>query len=218
MSGNATKPAAEADRQQSGFETVLNGSAQRADSESADPGAGTPESGPETISGKTQAEAVFNAVKNLNAGLGETVGMLARDQKYKHLTLADLEWLVLPPLAANQVLTLRGKVKDKDGQENGLSVPLCLAFWAKVSEEVDQKLNAQKKAEAPLRLAPQDWTSGEIPWLALLTGPEELKPKLEVKLCSVLGERVKVFARQTAITEPDQGASATDKTGAVQGG
>ncbi|QDG78753.1 hypothetical protein [Labrenzia sp. PHM005] len=85
---------------------------------------------------------MFNAVKNLNVGLGETTGKLARDPKFKHLSLSDLQWLVLPPLAANQVLTLRGKVKDKDGQENGLSVPLCLALWAKVSEGVDQKFDA----------------------------------------------------------------------------
>ena len=52
------------------------------------------------------------------------------------------------PLAHNQILTLRGKVKDKDGQENGLTVPLCLALWAKVSEDVDQKLEAQQKTGA----------------------------------------------------------------------
>lgn len=136
---------------------------------------------------------MFNAVKNLNAGLGETVAMLARDPKFRHLALSDLEWLVLPPLAANQVLTLRGKVKDKDGQENGLTVPLCLALWAKVSEEIDQKLQAQQKAGAPLRLAPQDWTSGQIPWVLLLTGPQELKPKLQDKLRGVLGEGVRIW-------------------------
>lgn len=199
MSKTTSETAAAENREPSGFETLLNGSGNAAggteitSSSAAATGADeTPVSGPET-SGKPRADAVFNAVKNLNAGLGETVAMLARDPKFKHLALSDLEWLVLPPLAANQVLTLRGKVKDKDGQENGLTVPLCLALWAKVSEEVDQKLEAQQKAGAPLRLAPQDWTCGEIPWLLLLTGPQELTPKLENQLRSVLGKGMKVF-------------------------
>lgn len=198
MSKTTSETAAADNREPNGFDTLLNGSGNAAGgteitsiSEAASGADETPESGAET-SGTTQAEAVFNAVKNLNAGLGETVAMLARDPKFKHLALSDLEWLVLPPLAANQVLTLRGKVKDKDGQENGLTVPLCLALWAKVSEEVDQKLEAQRKARAPLRLAPQDWTSGQIPWVLLLTGPQELTPKLEQQLRTVLGAGLKL--------------------------
>ncbi|MEM5585776.1 hypothetical protein WNZ15_25175 [Roseibium sp. AS2] len=104
-----------------------------------------------------RARQAFEVMRNLNAGLGETVTMLLRDPKLRHLSLSDLERLVLSALTANQILTLRGKVKDKDGQENGPTVPLCLALWAKVSEEVDQKLDAQQKAGAPLRLASQDW-------------------------------------------------------------
>ncbi|MBD1546355.1 toxin-activating lysine-acyltransferase [Roseibium aggregatum] len=146
-------------------------------------------------SGKTGNNVqIAQAVKNLNAGFGEVVGLLMRDPKCRHLSLADLEWLVLPALAANQMMSARGKVKDKAGNEAGLTVPLALVLWAKVSEEVDQKLEAQKKAGAPLRLAPGDWTSGDIPWLVLSLGPKELQAKLQEKLDEETGAGIKVFA------------------------
>lgn len=137
---------------------------------------------------------IAQAVKNLNAGFGEVVGLLMRDPKCRHLSLADLEWLVLPALAANQMMSARGKVKDKAGNEAGLTVPVALVLWAKVSEEVDQKLEAQKKAGAPLRLAPSDWTSGDIPWLVLAVGTRELLPDLEKKLRERLGTVLKVLS------------------------
>ncbi|MEM9634464.1 MAG: toxin-activating lysine-acyltransferase [Pseudomonadota bacterium] len=144
-------------------------------------------------SNSKETASAFEAIRNLNAGLGETVGMLLRDPKFRHLSLADLEWLVLPPLAANQVLTMRGKIKDKAGIENGLTVPLAIAFWAKVSEEIDRKLEVQKEAAAPLRLAPSDWVSGDIPWLVLMSGPDEILPKLEEKLKGAMKSKMKVF-------------------------
>ena len=55
----------------------------------------------------------------------------------------------MPPLRAGQFLTMRGKIKDRDD----LSVPLAVALWAKVSMEMNDKLEAQKAAGAPFRLA-----------------------------------------------------------------
>ncbi|WP_346891459.1 toxin-activating lysine-acyltransferase [uncultured Roseibium sp.] len=75
----------------------------------------------------------------------------------------------------------------------GLTVPLALVLWAKVSEEVDRKLEAQKKAGAPLRLAPVDWTSGDIPWLVLSVGAKELRVKLAEKLRGETEVEVKMF-------------------------
>lgn len=62
-------------------------------------------------------------------------------------------------------------------------MPLC----AKVTEEVDQKLDARRKVRAPQCLAPQDGTSGERPRGLLLTGPPELTAKLEHNLSGMLG-------------------------------
>lgn len=64
-----------------------------------------------------------------------------------------------------------------------------------VSPEVNDKLVAQKTAGAPFRLAPQDWTSGDIPWLLLSVAPSELAERLEAKLGDMLGAEMRVFAR-----------------------
>lgn len=144
---------------------------------------------------RNPADTLFNAVRDLNAGFGEFVTLLLRDQQLKHLSLADLEWLVVPPLAVNQVLTLRGKVKGTDGVESGHTVALAGALWAKVSKEVDEKLEAQKAAGAPLRLAPQDWFSGDIPWLVLATGPDALKSRLVEKMSADLGANMNSFGK-----------------------
>ncbi|MBG6204146.1 hemolysin-activating ACP:hemolysin acyltransferase [Labrenzia sp. EL_13] len=134
-----------------------------------------------------QAETLLNTIRDLNAGLGEIVTLMLRDPYLRHLSLTDLA----PPLAVNQVLTLRGKVKDNDGVENGLTLPLAFALWAKVSKEVDEKLEAQKGAGVPLRLAPHEWVSGDVPWLVLVAGPDALKSRLVEKMRTDFGANMK---------------------------
>ncbi|WNM62094.1 toxin-activating lysine-acyltransferase [Candidatus Nitrospira neomarina] len=112
------------------------------------------------------------------ATFGEIVALLCFSPVFKHLSLADLEWLVIPALATNQVTVVRGKVKD----QNELMVPIGLALWAHVSEDVDKKLEGQQKAHIPFRLAPQDWKSGEIPWLLAVLAPKEISLGLVKKL------------------------------------
>lgn len=112
------------------------------------------------------------------ATFGEIVALLSFSPVFKHLSLADLEWLVIPALATNQVTVVRGKLKD----QNGLLVPIGLALWAHVSEDVDKKLEAQQQARMPFRLAPQDWKSGEIPWLLAVLAPKEVPQALVKKL------------------------------------
>lgn len=140
-----------------------------------------------------QAETLFSTIRYLNAGIDEIATLMLHDPQLRHLSLDDLEWLVAPPLAANQVFTLRGKVRDKDGVENGLTVPLVFALWEEVSKEMDEKLEAQKAASAPLRLAPQDWGSGEMAWLVMVTGPDALKSRLIAKMRTDLVASMKGF-------------------------
>ncbi|WP_306030725.1 toxin-activating lysine-acyltransferase [Stappia sp. MMSF_3263] len=128
-------------------------------------------------------------IREINAGFGEIVALLARDPRHRHMSLGDLEWAVMPPLRAGQFLTVRGKIKDRDD----LSVPLAVALWAKVSPEVNDKLDAQKAAGARFRLAPHEWTSGEIPWLMLSVAPNELADRLVAKLGDMLGVELKTF-------------------------
>ncbi len=123
-------------------------------------------------------DAIQARVNKTTMTFGEIVVLLSRSLMYRHMSLADLEWLVMPALMTNQVTTVRGKLKE----QQGLTIPLGLAMWAHVSEDVDKKLEAQKNVNIPFRLAPQDWKSGDIPWLLDVVGPKEVTPALVKKL------------------------------------
>ena len=72
--------------------------------------------------------------------------------RHKHLSLSDLEWVVLPALAAGQLRIGHTKAKKSD-----VSIPGALVSWASVSAEVDKRLSAN--LDAPIRLQPREWQS-----------------------------------------------------------
>ena len=79
-----------------------------------------------------------------------------RSVHYKHYSLRDLEWLVVPAIATGQCAVMQTKVK-------GRQVPVAVALWASVSAEVDKRLS--ENITTPIRLRPDEWTSGDILWL-----------------------------------------------------
>src|SRR5215471_4984833 len=64
----------------------------------------------------------------------QIVTVLMRSPRYRHYTLGDLEWLVIPPLLAGQC-----RVVEYKSKQNVVSVPVAAALWASVSGEVDKK-------------------------------------------------------------------------------
>jgi hemolysin-activating ACP:hemolysin acyltransferase len=137
----------------------------------------TRQEGPHSVQIPSADEAGQRA-RVATATFGEIVALLSFSPVFKHLSLMDLEWLLIPALATNQVTVVRGKLKD----QNSLMVPMGLALWAHVSEDVDKKLEAQQQANIPFRLAPQDWKSGEVPWLLAVLAPKEVAQALVKKL------------------------------------
>lgn len=92
----------------------------------------------------------------------QIIGVLMRSDHYKHYTLGDLEWLVVPPMLAGQYRI--GEAKPKTGG----SVPVAVVLWASVSAEVDKRL--AQIGSTPIRLRPDEWTSGDILWLVHAAG------------------------------------------------
>jgi cytolysin-activating lysine-acyltransferase len=90
--------------------------------------------------------------------LGQIVTILMRSPQHRERPLADLEWLVLPAV-------LSGQYRVAQAQQSGIAVPVGVALWASVSTAVDQRLS---DLSAPWRLQPDEWRSGEIPWLVEL--------------------------------------------------
>jgi cytolysin-activating lysine-acyltransferase len=87
--------------------------------------------------------------------LGELVWLLAQSPGHKHLFLADLEWLIMPPILLNQF-----RVFHADGK------PVGFAIWAKCSAPIEERL-----ATGMTRMQPPDWQSGPALWIVDLVAP-----------------------------------------------
>ena len=139
----------------------------------------------------------------------QIVTLLMRSPHYRHYTLGDLEWLVIPPLVTGQYTVANTSLK-----QNGVTVPVAIALWASVSADVDKKLS--KNLHLPIRLRPDEWRSGDVLWLIEAVGDPRAVPQLlkqlvettfkgrEVKI-RVPRENGKVIVQRIAATVPTEG-------------
>jgi hemolysin-activating ACP:hemolysin acyltransferase len=98
---------------------------------------------------------------------GEILSLLGRQKPFADMPLGRCAALVGPAVDAGQFLIANAQRKDRSGP----SIPVAVVLWARVSEEVDRKLS--ENLQEPVWLDPQEWTSGEIPWLILSVGPQQ---------------------------------------------
>ncbi|NMM45387.1 toxin-activating lysine-acyltransferase [Rhodospirillaceae bacterium KN72] len=82
--------------------------------------------------------------------LGEICWLFSMTPSHRHFFMADLDWLVIPPVVRNQFRVYR----DSKGR------PVGLVLWAKLDEEAEQRL-----LSGSARLRPQDWDSGDRYWI-----------------------------------------------------
>jgi cytolysin-activating lysine-acyltransferase len=124
-----------------------------------------------------------------------------RDPNFRKMRLADLEWLVLPPVMAGQFRLAHapsptGRSKSKGGEEEGgILVPVAVALWARVSAAIDKGLS--EDLDKPVRLGPGDWASGDNAWLMAVAGDKRAVPKFLEQLAKTefKGQRVKMRLR-----------------------
>jgi cytolysin-activating lysine-acyltransferase len=121
--------------------------------------------------------------------LGEVSWVLSQSRYHKHFSLGDLEWMVMPPILANQFRVFRD---DK--------MPVGFAIWAHVSEDVETRLREQVEQGAGARLKPEDWKSGDRLWLIELVSLDAENETLTKAMLADLaanalaGKRFKFFA------------------------
>lgn len=87
--------------------------------------------------------------------LGPVVWLYMHAPSHKHLFVADIEWMIVPPMTLNQY-----KLYMKE------EAPLAYASWAFVDEETEKRLLSGR-----VRLAPKEWRSGDRLWLIDLIAP-----------------------------------------------
>lgn len=107
------------------------------------------------------------ASKRMAASFGEIALLMSRSPAEQHFALRDLDWLVAPAVSLGQFALAEAQSKT-----NGLVVPVGAVLWALVSPEVDQRLSAQETG--PIRLAPSEWRSGDIPWVIHTVGEPKI--------------------------------------------
>jgi cytolysin-activating lysine-acyltransferase len=101
---------------------------------------------------------------NMMRLFGEAVSVLMHSPMHKHRRLTDLEWLLLPALARNQIVIASTSRKDRR-----FSIPTGLVLWARLSEETDQHLRRNIHRQ-PVPLNPREWKSGEKIWIIEVLG------------------------------------------------
>lgn len=132
------------------------------------------------------------------------VAVLMRDPGFKNLRLAELEWLVLPPVLSGQWRLAQARTEQsgagsgtKPGStapESNLVVPVAVALWASVSPEIDERLSSN--LDKPLHLRPNEWATGNSLWLIAIAGDRRAVPTFvkQLEATEFKGRRVKLRA------------------------
>jgi cytolysin-activating lysine-acyltransferase len=81
--------------------------------------------------------------------LAAAISLMLASPAHRHLFIADLEWRLLPAIAARQFRLI---VKDER--------PLAFVTWAFVSDEVKARLTSESGPSGAGRLKPEEWRSG----------------------------------------------------------
>ena len=117
---------------------------------------------------------IVKKITGVRTKVHETFGQVALSMmavpRYRQLSIVDLNQHVLEPLIRDRIAI----AKSGDDSTPGGQALAGIAIWASVSEEVDAKIREQVRAGVfPVRLKPEDWTSGEINWLFDVIAPSQ---------------------------------------------
>ena len=96
--------------------------------------------------------------KLISASIGDICVVMSKSTAHKFHSLADIEWMVMPAVLCGQFYVGAAASTDR-----GFTAPVAIITWARVSEELDRRLSSG--ASGPMRLKPDEWTSGDHYWL-----------------------------------------------------
>jgi cytolysin-activating lysine-acyltransferase len=104
---------------------------------------------------------------HVRESFGKVVMAMMVLPRYRQQSLADLQHLVLEPLIRDRVA-----IAYPGGDADPLADIAGMAIWASVSDEAESRIREQIAAGVfPLRLKPEDWTSGPNNWLLDVIAP-----------------------------------------------
>jgi cytolysin-activating lysine-acyltransferase len=137
-----------------------------------------------------------------DAALGAAVRLLMASPSFRYTFLADLDWMVQPPILLNQHRLFRAEGRV-----------VAFASWAYLSVEAEARLQ-----EPNPRLAPADWKSGDRLWLVSMVAPfghAEMAVK-ELAETALKGQRFKMHRLEAggrAVVEVNGAGLSRDEAG-----
>lgn len=119
--------------------------------------------------------------------LGPALWLYAKDPLRKYTFIADTDWSVMPPIIVDQCrLYSRSQI------------PFAFVTWAKVSEEVHQRLLLGQP-----KIAPHEWQSGSYVWLMDIVAPfGHLEETIQESLSLFPNQRVHGFVPNLGSNPP----------------
>lgn len=119
---------------------------------------------------------------------GQVVLAMMNLARYRNQTLGDLTHLVLDPMMRDRLAIAHRKVEGKPEGDDDVA---GIAIWASVSDAVDAKITEQVKAGVfPVRLANEDWASGDTVWLLdVIAGDRKAATAVLTNFRQLSGER-----------------------------
>ncbi len=135
------------------------------------------------------AQPKFGPEKYLQASLGQIVALLSRAPGVQDLPIATVRTAVIPGVAIGQFLLGEGH-----NHKTGQSGPLAAVMWANVSPQTDAAI-AEDRGQL-LRLTESQWREGDITWITLAIGEQNLLRQMieQLRTTTFKGRPVKVFA------------------------
>jgi cytolysin-activating lysine-acyltransferase len=126
-----------------------------------------------TMSAEEAAQARLAREQAANRAFADLVMLARQDPVYRNYALSDLDWLVIPAVVTGNLAVARQR-------KDGAGIPVAAVTWARVSEEVYERL--KENPRRPVRLSPEEYVSGDIHVLAHAFGPPEVVRNLIASL------------------------------------
>lgn len=141
----------------------------------------------------------------IQISIGQTLLAMMDLPRYKHISLADFSHLVINPLLRNRVAIAHKSITENGQAKVDEESIAGIAIYATVSPAVDAKIAEQTKAGVfPIRLNPEDWTSGDLPWLLdVIAADRQQATSVLANFRQVVGEKpIKIHPMVARLIDP----------------
>lgn len=121
--------------------------------------------------------------------LGDIVQILSTSSRFKHNSLADIEWMIMPAIRNGQFV-----IAHAHNKETGATVPAAVVLWAALSKERATELRQGLTPGA--RIRPDEWKSGPVVCIAIAEGEPRVVSSLLEKFKSMGNLKTKTDSTQ----------------------